>query len=324
MAPKGKDPRVMLVATVKDEGPNILEWIGYHRMIGFTDIVVFQNDSFDTTARTLRLLDRMGVIRYVDNTPRKTGWRNDFQNRAYRRAARLDEFAGADWCMALDGDEFLRVNVGTGRVTDLIDAVGEADAVRVNWRVFGSSHLRELDSRLVTERFTQANELDLPARHPMPVKTLFRTETYRLAGIHLPKREMREGPLVVNGSGRRIEEVTVRGFQVTDPEPYGLAQVNHYMVKDSDSFLMKSTRGSSSHPERAIALDYWRKRNVNREADTGLSALREAIHDEIRALDVQSEGLLMRMRNKALRAWRARIAEIKAHPEGRALWEQLV
>ncbi len=87
MAQAGRDPRVMLVTTVKDEGPNILEWVAYHRMIGFSDIVVFQNDSFDTTARSLRLLDELGVIRYFDNRFRRPG-RNGFQNRAYRRAAR--------------------------------------------------------------------------------------------------------------------------------------------------------------------------------------------------------------------------------------------
>jgi hypothetical protein len=326
MAQAGRDPRVMLVTTVKDEGPNILEWVAYHRMIGFSDIVVFQNDSFDTTARSLRLLDQLGVIRYFDNRFRRPG-RNAFQNRAYRRAARLAEFARADWCMALDGDEFLRVNVGQGQVGDLLAAVGEADEVRLNWRVFGSSHLRELDDRIVTERFTLANELSLPARHPMPVKTLFRTDAYGLAGIHLPRRPLREEDrVIVNGSGRRIDagEVTVRGFQVTDPEPYRLAQVNHYMVKDSDSFLMKSARGSSSHPDRQIALDYWRKRNVNHEADLALAALREAVAEEMRALDVRADGLLSRLRNKALRAWRARIAHIKAHPDGMALWEQLV
>ena len=146
----------------------------------------------------------------------------------------------------------------------------DADEIRLNWRIFGNSHLRRLDKRIVTERFSMANEITLPARHPMPVKTLFRTDSYQLPGIHMPKRPAPAGRMIRNGSGRLIEDVTVRGFQVTDPEPYELAQVNHYMVKDSDSFLMKSARGSSSHPDRAIALDYWKKRNVNREEDATL------------------------------------------------------
>ena len=316
--------RVMLVTTVKDEGPNILEWIGYHRMIGFTDIVVFQNNSFDTTEKTLHALSEMGAIRYFNNNFRKPGLRAAFQNRAYRRAARLPDYAAARWCMALDGDEFLRVNTGQGRVQDLIAAVEDADEVRLNWRVFGSSHLRELDNRMVTERFTLANEITLPARHPMPVKTLFRTDRYELPGIHMPKRPAAGDRIIRNGSGRRIEDVTVRGFQVTDPEPYRLAQVNHYMVKDSDSFLMKSARGSSSHPDRAIALDYWKKRNVNHQQDRTLASLADAIRSEVRQLDRASGGLLGRLRNRSLRLWQDRIGQIKAQPAMRALWEELV
>lgn len=319
----GED-RVMLVTTVKDEGPNILEWIGYHRMIGFTDIVVFQNNSFDTTAKTLRLLDEMGVIRYFNNDFRKPGVRTTFQNRAYRRAARLPEFGAATWCMALDGDEFLRVNVGQGRVQDLIAAVPDADEVRLNWRIFGNSHLRHLDDRLVTERFTYGNEQGLAVRQPMPVKTLFRSCRFERPGIHLPKRPASENRVIRNGSGCRIEDVTVRGFQVTDPEPYLLAQVNHYMVKDSDSFLMKSARGSSSHPDRAIALDYWRKRNVNRDQDRSLADLADAIRDDLRTLNRQSGGLLVRLRNRALRLWQDRIAQIKEQPAMLDLWNQLV
>lgn len=318
------DDRVMLVTTVKDEGPNILEWVCYHRMIGFTDIVVFQNDSFDTTERTLWTLQEMGVIRYFNNNFRKPWVRANFQNRAYRRAGRLPEYARAKWCMALDGDEFLAVNTGQGQVQDLIGAVEDADEVRLNWRIFGNSSLRRLDKRMVTERFTMANEITLPARYPMPVKTLFRTDSYQLPGIHMPKRATSGDRVIRNGSGRLIQDVTVRGFQVSDPEPYGLAQINHYMVKDSDSFLMKSARGSSSHPDRAIALDYWKRRNVNREEDTTLAHLADAIRDEVRGLNDASGGILVRLRHRALRSWRQRIFDMKEQPAMRGLWEQLV
>ena len=33
-----------LVSTVKDEAPYLWEWVAYHRMIGFNDILIFQND----------------------------------------------------------------------------------------------------------------------------------------------------------------------------------------------------------------------------------------------------------------------------------------
>ena len=38
-----------LVATVKNEGPYLWEWVAYHKSIGFDNIVIFQNDSNDMT-----------------------------------------------------------------------------------------------------------------------------------------------------------------------------------------------------------------------------------------------------------------------------------
>ena len=32
---------------MRDEGPYLLEWVAYHRLIGFTDIVVCSNDCVD-------------------------------------------------------------------------------------------------------------------------------------------------------------------------------------------------------------------------------------------------------------------------------------
>lgn len=175
----------------------------------------------------------------------------------------------------------------------------------------------------MTERFHQANIADLAIKYAMPVKTLFRANRFRIPGIHLPKGS--EGPIVSrNGSGRSLDEILVRGFQVTDPEPYKLAQVNHYMVKDSESFLMKSARGSSSHPDRAISLNYWKKRNVNRAEDRGLCDWVPRILAEMQALDEQSGGHLLRLRQRALRLWRHRIAEIKQDEAMRALYDQLV
>lgn len=42
--------KVALVATAKDEGPFVLEWVAYHRLAGFDPIIIYQNDSTDGTA----------------------------------------------------------------------------------------------------------------------------------------------------------------------------------------------------------------------------------------------------------------------------------
>lgn len=315
--------RFMLVATVKDEGPNILEWVAYHRLIGFDDIVIYQNNSFDMTEGTLLTLARMGIIRYFNNDFVKPGVRRTYQNRAYRRASRLPEYAAADWCMALDGDEFLVVRTGEGRVADLVQAMGPADQVRVNWRLFGSNGETELSERLVSARFDHGVDPLVVVNHPVPVKTLFRTSAFTRAGIHLPKVERRADIVTRTGSGRLIEEVVVRTFQNTDPEPYALAQVNHYMLRDAQSFLLKSARGSSSHNDRDIAHSYWSRRNINLVQDTTLSGWSERIWAEMARLDALSGGKLMRQRQRSLRQWRLRVRDILATEEGQALYGAL-
>ena len=61
------DGRFLLVTTVKDEGPHILEWVAWHRLCGFDRIMVFQNGSTDLTQRSLRVMHHHGIIEYVPN-----------------------------------------------------------------------------------------------------------------------------------------------------------------------------------------------------------------------------------------------------------------
>lgn len=318
-------PRYLLVCTVKDEGPNILEWVAYHRTIGFTDIVIYENDSFDLTDRTLRVLDRIGAIRYFPNSFRPGAISPPFQNRAYRRASQLDIHDAADWCMALDSDEFLKINCGSGTVADLTAAVDPAfDAIRINWRIFGSSGLRTLDNRLVTERFTQTTFAENVTRRPHPVKTIYRPRAFARPGIHQPRLPRIAAPRICTGSGVALEEVTVRAFQNTDPGAYRLAQVNHYILRDADSFLIKSARGSSSHPERDIRLTYWKKRNHAQTEDDALAQLAPQTRAEMQALDQEAGGKLLVLRRRSLALWHERIAAMKTDAAYSALYDNLI
>jgi len=59
--PKGKGRRV-IVTTMKNEGPFILEWLAYHRAIGFDDFLVYTNDCTDGTDTMLQMLERKGIV----------------------------------------------------------------------------------------------------------------------------------------------------------------------------------------------------------------------------------------------------------------------
>ncbi len=142
-------PKVLLVATVRDEGPNILEWVAYHRIIGFDRIQIYQNNSSDDSQKTLPTLAKIGAIEYFRNHCVKQQW----QNKAYRRASFSEAYTSSDWCMALDGDDFLNVKIGNGMVGYLIDTCPDAEQILVNWRNFGSSGQLDLSDELVISRY---------------------------------------------------------------------------------------------------------------------------------------------------------------------------
>lgn len=298
----------LLVATVKNEGPNILEWVAYHRLCGFDRIQIYQNDSSDTTVQTLRTLDRIGAIEFYSNRQIKSG----HQMRSYRRAARSDAYRDSTWCMTLDGDEFLNIKTGNHTVHDLVAACPEdAAAILVNWRVFGSNSQRDLSGKLVTERFTQAEPANAIRETALtPFKTLFRTSTFQRPGIHMPRDLKQSDTLICNASGLREDEFQRKHWRALDPGGRQFAQVNHYMLRDLPSFLLKRLRDSANEPRREIGLAYWKEHDRNEEEDTSLAKRAFEIWAEMKRLDREAGGKLLRMRSRGQRQSRMQFEEI--------------
>jgi len=312
--------KVALIATAKDEGPFILEWVAFHRLVGFDPIIVFQNDSTDGTAETLIELDRLGVISYFDN-PAKRG---RHQIRAYVRATEHPEYQAAEWAMAIDLDEFLNVKCGTGKVQDLIAAVPECDRVLVNWRLFGSGGYSTLSERLVTERFTRCDPAEDMAKGLMAYKTLFRTALFGRPGVHAvhPKEDVAGDLRTVNGSGLPEDAFERKNFRSTDPECLKLAQVNHYVLRDASSYLIKATRGSAHQPDRDLRESFWnrRQRRSNLMVDKELHNRAPAIATEMQALDALSDGKLGKLRRRAVKHYQKRLETLLEDEDNRALF----
>ena len=313
--------RFLAVTTVKNEGPYVLEWVAHHRLCGFDRIVVFQNDSDDTTVQSLRVLARLGVIEFFDN-PNDEG---KFQAQAYRRASRLEAFASSDWCMALDFDEYLGVRVGAGGLEDLVTSCPTADAIMVNWRNFGSGGQLDLDQGLLTERFTMTEDPSrmLGEQKHTAFKTLFRTSSFARPGIHFPRVPTVERPVLVNGSGIMDGAFPRQAWRSADPGGYALAQINHYIIRDVMSFILKSARGSANAPHRDLGAKYWSTYEINEAEDRLLADRSAAIWTEMKRLDDLSDGLLMRLRLRAFRQWRTKFRNLVAKPEFAELRQQI-
>lgn len=310
----------LLVTTVKDEGPFILEWVAWHRLAGFDPILVYQNGSTDLTQRSLRVMDQHGLIQYIPNDH----GRSSPQIRAYTRASEHPAFTDAEWCLALDGDEFFVSHVGRGTVAELTEHIGSADAMLINWRNFGSAGQREMSDALVTERFTQTVERQLVARHLVGFKSLFRTSAFSRIGIHNARFPRKENLVAVNGSGLSDGHFERLNWRCKDPGGMALAQINHYPIKDAASFLLKTLRGRGHQNDYSEWERYWRRFDHNQVRDLTLAGRVSHILAEMQRMDEVSNGRLGLIRRKSLRIWQTKIAEALSHPQTRDLYDRIL
>lgn len=241
----------VLISSVKDEGPFILEWVAHHRVLGFDAIYVASNDCSDGSDQLLAALDGAGFIGHVPNVLKP----DDIpQHEGYVKIRAAHPIDAADWLMVLDMDEFLNVHIGDHRVQDLTDRAGDADIISLCGRAFSDLPQTHWQPGPVTRAFPMA----LWAKHKanQAIKTLTRNPS-RFKGIHnhhMVGFTAGDDPLDVyaaqtdshfglNPHGRygpklrHIEKEDI-GHQV--------AQYNHYAVKTLDSFLLRRKRGNGA------------------------------------------------------------------------------
>ena len=263
----------ILIATMRNEGPFILEWVAYHRLIGFGRVLVCSNDCDDGSPVLLDALAEEGLIEHIPCAP---GPDEQPQLFAYAAAERRLRDGGVGWAMVLDADEFLNVHIGEGRLADLIEAGEDATAVLVNWRVFGSSGHERWSPDPVTARFTRAAAVEHGVN--WSYKTLFdQFDAYHCPllphGPGFARDEAVAAVRPVDGGGRTLGERYARSAEFLQSEPgtvsWRLAQVNHYNTRSWEDYVVKHRRGGGLAVtwEREAGWAVW---NRNEEEDRSI------------------------------------------------------
>lgn len=266
-AERSRHGRVMAICTMRNEGPFILEWVAHCIAVGFTDIAVAFNECTDGTAELLGHLASDGWINLLPNNENQR--KGAPQPAAYRKAAKRPEFEAANWVLAIDADEFLHVHLPGGDVNALLDALpAETALLSLNWRMFGNAGHTNFEDALMSERFTRCGEASTVSPQN-PIKTLFRPEKVKFSSIspHRPRIIFETDPSAlpdyfwVDGSGNPApSDVYQKGWKIDGG--FGLAQINHYAVRDNQSFLAKRWKGRASN-SRVLGTKYWNSLNLN-------------------------------------------------------------
>ncbi|KMW57540.1 Glycosyl transferase, group 2 family protein [Candidatus Rhodobacter oscarellae] len=292
--------KILLVSTLRDEAPHLLEWVAHHRALGVTDFLLFSNDCSDGTDAMLDALAPLGVVHLVNAPPEG----KSLQWNALKQAWAHDLRKAADWVLCIDCDEFINLRPPLASLPDLIGACGEADAIVLPWRLFGHNGHRHLSEALTLELFTRA----APERCNYPVgarlfKTLFKAQgPFRQIGVHRPRLKKGATARWADGSGAPMPEVFALAEQRITlfglPEATALVQLNHYSVRSAESFMLKRDRGLPNRRGKPIDLTYWVERNFNVVEDTSIHGLLPATKAELARI-LQLPGL-SDLREKAI------------------------
>jgi hypothetical protein len=235
--------KTAIVACMRNEGLFIVEWVAYHRVIGFDQIVICSNDCTDGSDVLLDALESAGALTHLrytvppQSTPQDSGIRKAFAHLAH---------TNIEWIAHIDADEFINIAIGAGSVSDLLKSAGQGDVIALPWWAFGDSNHTAWPGDIL-DQLTLAESQ--PTEKRVKFKSMFRFRKFTHANDHMPIGPKVPSPDVRSALGARLSDEGLYDKKRAKYRPLeralqpNTACINHYAVPSRDVFLMKNDRG---------------------------------------------------------------------------------
>lgn len=284
--------QITAATCVKNEGPFLLEWIAFHRVIGVTDFLFYSNDCSDATDLLLDKLEEHGIVRHLPNPAQG----RNYQMEALKDARKQDVVAFADWVWIADVDEFLNIHVGDHTLPALIEACGNPQTISFNFQFFANDGIETFVDEPVIAQFNKTHNPDIwCGETAIEVKSLIRNDfPLKYYGAHRPffkdKLPKDQRPSWTDGSGRAVPHRflvaanprRIRRFPAKGARDF--ATLHHYALRSLDSYLVKNDRGDVNREHRAFDDTYWRERNDPAWEETSIHRYLPKLRAEMEAL----------------------------------------
>lgn len=258
--------RVEICACFKDEGPNLLEWIAYHYLMGVDRITLYDDGSSDGWQEYLKtvpsnFIEIRSGIEQGDYSSRQIAIYNHYRLHNNLRS-------GTDYSIFLDIDEFIWSGSTLQKTLALLPK--EASQIRVNWLMFGSSGQKERNhERLVIERFTQ---IDYGHQRNQICKCFIRAGSNVKSDVHYS---------FVRGKTLGAD-LSTECFNHTFFSPPFVSSlfIAHYSIKSEAEFSEKLTRGYNTASGK-IPDGYFKENNPSKYYCAKLAELGPLVRKQI-------------------------------------------
>jgi hypothetical protein len=223
---------VSVMAILKDEAPNMEEWLCHHLAIGVDHFFLYDNGSTDALHEVLKPYADHGIVTCVYFPMR--GLQRDANNHVVR-------FFGSTtgWLAYVDIDEFL-VPEQDEPIGQVLARFPDAEQVLVSRKEFCYSGHRTPPGGLVTEAYREfSTNVPRVGTSEILAKPIIRPAAVARVGIH--NAATLHGRTVNTAGQPTSEAATV----IEDPS-YANLQMNHYFTKSWQEFQAKRRRATTS------------------------------------------------------------------------------
>ena len=286
-----------LIAAARNEGPYFLDWLAYHRALGFEHAFIYVNDNLDGSDALLERLAGHGVITLVQN---QAGTHCGPQYKAHAHAlSLLPQVLDYRWAALIDLDEYIGLDLTMFRGIDEFLAWHETqpvDVVCLCWLMFVAAKSDNWQDASTLARFTmrEAN----PNQH---VKSIFRPGKFWNAHAHYPYATL-NAPVIFrteDGGVHYHQGITDRIPAFASPPTAKSAWIAHYWLRSAPEALWKVARGHGD----------WKDRPAERHLEMGQFMFRSFV-----ALAARTDLVEDRRMLAFAAAQDAQLAELRALP----------
>lgn len=242
-----------ILATARNEGIYLAEWVAYHKSIGFDGIFIYINDCEDNSARILSSLEKEGYVEFFE-TVSKDGV--NVQGKAYAHALGfLPQILDYRWVLIVDLDElFVYDKKRFANLKSYFEFLEkkQIDSVAFDWINIGSNKQINWNEKPYFDRFSNTG-----FHEDTKLKTAFRPARAAKAYPHFPIEFDNYSFIRRNSVGsilktRQNEEVHgPLGKHLNDAPDSRFAVIYHYYFKSIEEYIWKSARNRGDHPKDA-------------------------------------------------------------------------